>query len=92
MHACLEIGEVLYLIFEEASRGTLAALAVTCRAFKEPALSTLWRELYSFVPLLLTMSADLWEIRQTEGVEYTLVSLDLTSRRTNDPYFASGFC
>ena len=33
-------------------RGTLAALAQTCRAFSEPSLDRLWRHLDSLLPLI----------------------------------------
>ena len=53
MHHALEIQEILSNIFVYCSpsllgkkvTADLAALARTCRAFKEPALDVLWREL-----------------------------------------------
>ena len=53
MHHALEIQEILSNIFVYCSPSVLgkkpttdlAALARTCRAFKEPALDVLWREL-----------------------------------------------
>ncbi|KAF8440837.1 hypothetical protein L210DRAFT_3538419 [Boletus edulis BED1] len=62
MHQALKIQEILFIIFgysssESVSQSgysesrTLAALARTCRAFKEPALSVLWRVLIDLSPL-----------------------------------------
>ncbi|TCD62847.1 hypothetical protein EIP91_006360, partial [Steccherinum ochraceum] len=41
-----------YIVDSPNGRRSLARLARTCKAFKEPALNVLWRELDSFVPLL----------------------------------------
>ena len=64
MHHALHIGEILFNVFGhcyytnpsqavERSRSTadLAALARTCRTFKEPALDVLWSELIDLSPL-----------------------------------------
>lgn len=57
MHLVLKIQEILALIFSnfsptefgeeqaQAARAYLAAVARTCRSFKEPALDILWRAL-----------------------------------------------
>ena len=63
MHRALQIEEVLSDIFHhfspdigilwrEETIPELAALARTCRAFKEPALDILWRVLHHLSPLL----------------------------------------
>ncbi|KAH8099394.1 hypothetical protein BXZ70DRAFT_1000914 [Cristinia sonorae] len=41
-----------YIVDSPNGRRSLARLARTCKAFKEPALNVLWRDLDSFVPLL----------------------------------------
>jgi hypothetical protein len=67
MHHALEIEEILSNIFaycsyseeipfllichREKTSPELAALARTCRAFTEPALDALWRELIDLSPL-----------------------------------------
>lgn len=64
MHHALRLEEILLNIFgqcysprptsrQRASRATadLAALARTCRTFKEPALDVLWTELVNLAPL-----------------------------------------
>ncbi|KAF8434542.1 hypothetical protein L210DRAFT_3553172 [Boletus edulis BED1] len=58
MHHALEIHEILWKIFsycyqQERKQATpnLAALARTCRTFKEPALDLLWRDLHDSSPL-----------------------------------------
>ena len=51
MHHALEIPEILLNIFGHCHQPTwkasdILALAMTCRAFREPALDVLWEELY----------------------------------------------
>lgn len=61
MHVCLLPAEILLDIFaiihedynSVISHATLAALARTCRTFKEPALDTLWKHIDGFEPLIL---------------------------------------
>ncbi|KII89921.1 hypothetical protein PLICRDRAFT_29123 [Plicaturopsis crispa FD-325 SS-3] len=70
MHQCLQILDIIALIFAEVaaddntqSRATLAGLARSCRAFQEVALDLLWSKLTSVLPLLRSMGADLWTVR-----------------------------
>ncbi|KAF8434279.1 hypothetical protein L210DRAFT_3553512, partial [Boletus edulis BED1] len=61
MHHALEINETILNIFDHCDymyggrrwrdNPTLASLARTCRAFKEPALNLLWEELLNLSPL-----------------------------------------
>ena len=59
MHHALEIQEILLNIFDhrrlldywKSPGPDLVALARTCRAFKEPALDVLWKELNSLSPI-----------------------------------------
>jgi hypothetical protein len=68
MHRCLEIPEILGLIFDSIlndapsgeSRRTVSALAVTCHGFKDIALDALWYTQTSLVPLIKCMPNDLW--------------------------------
>ncbi|KAG1892339.1 hypothetical protein F4604DRAFT_1565242 [Suillus subluteus] len=62
MHICLLPTETLHHIFttiyEDSipiSRATFAALARTCRTFKEPALDMLWKRLDGFESLILCL-------------------------------------
>ncbi|KIJ59275.1 hypothetical protein HYDPIDRAFT_170881 [Hydnomerulius pinastri MD-312] len=43
-----------------SARGALAALALTCRSFTEPALDLLWYDLDTFEPLFKSLPLDLW--------------------------------
>ncbi|KAG2144266.1 hypothetical protein DEU56DRAFT_790886 [Suillus clintonianus] len=62
MHVCLLPTEILLYLFEfntiedcnwrPISVPQLAALARTCRAFKEPALDILWKDIHGFKPLI----------------------------------------
>jgi hypothetical protein len=66
MHHCLEIVEILEMIFgnfrvdREAKLGTLANLVATCTFFQRPALDALWWSIYSLDPLRMLMPDDLW--------------------------------
>lgn len=51
MHHALEIQEILLIIFGQCHPPDTAALARTCRAFKEPALDVLWEVLCDLSPL-----------------------------------------
>nr|GAT49636.1 predicted protein [Mycena chlorophos] len=63
MHPCLCIDEILDRIFEYLLpyNHNLAALALTCRAFTEPASEKLWRTLPELEHLLRCLPADCWE-------------------------------
>ncbi|KAJ7647932.1 hypothetical protein FB45DRAFT_1102323 [Roridomyces roridus] len=75
MHRGLCIPEIVYLIFSElrnlfpepARDKTLAALAVTCRDFLNPALDTLWSEQTTLRHVLKCLPSHLWE--QSVGSE-----------------------
>ena len=64
MHRCLEIPEILELIFRQVDDGSCCDtlhLVLTCRHFKNHALSLLWRSLESPAPLFMAMPSDLWK-------------------------------
>jgi hypothetical protein len=64
MHRCLLISEIIHLICAElggvCAKKSLAGLAQTCLAFREPALDALWYELHGLLPLVRCMPQDLW--------------------------------
>jgi hypothetical protein len=63
--ACSLIPEIVdYICNQVDSLQSLATLARTCRFFQEPALSYLWYELETPVPLIMCMPADLWKIEK----------------------------
>ncbi|KII91891.1 hypothetical protein PLICRDRAFT_52018 [Plicaturopsis crispa FD-325 SS-3] len=73
MHHCLQISEIisqvcseLYKVDGAVTLVDLARLARTCRALCDPALDTLWHTLPSLDPLIRTLPADLWCIRDLE--------------------------
>lgn len=82
MHECLEVFDIIRLIFEDvrddpsrfASR-TLIALAVTCRAFHDVALDTLWFKQTSLVPLLKILPRNFWQETPKDGFYRTFVSV-----------------
>ncbi|EIW81768.1 hypothetical protein CONPUDRAFT_143463 [Coniophora puteana RWD-64-598 SS2] len=72
MHRALQVTELLQLIFSDFNKGctqfngglqgnpTLAALARTCCAFKEPALDALWECIITLDPFLRCLPEDAW--------------------------------
>ena len=89
MHHSLNILEILenilvHLDSEDrdrrwCSRPDLAALARTCRIFKEPALDALWRSQYTLNNILRTLPSDAWN--EPEPLLGPIVSLLLQRRR-----------
>lgn len=77
MHYCLQVTELLYYIFgwhatrsagAQGSR-TLYSLALTCRAFQQPALDILWEDMKgSLAPLIKCLPSDVWEKRPGEEI------------------------
>lgn len=79
MHHCLEIAEILKIIFNNFSesnivhhRRSLYALALVSKAFHEPALDILWRSQESILRLIKTFPVEVWE---ETGDPLTLVRL-----------------
>ncbi|TFK55530.1 hypothetical protein OE88DRAFT_630514 [Heliocybe sulcata] len=70
MHRCLLIPELLSNIFEfQERKRELAILARTCRAFGDPALDVLWRDLSSLSTLIkATVPPHLWEDVSPRGL------------------------
>ena len=74
MHYALEIQEILSNIFDHCRSpyrritADLLALARTCRAFKEPALDVLWREIDDLSPLVRCLPEASHEIQRGDKV------------------------
>ncbi|KAG1869004.1 hypothetical protein DFJ58DRAFT_857325 [Suillus subalutaceus] len=83
MHACLQVPEILRMIFEEVTQvtnsvvrpsyATLYHLAMTCRAFRGPALDLLWAHIPTSDVLVLCLPQD---ARSQPIRELTLESFD----------------
>ncbi|KAJ7647953.1 hypothetical protein FB45DRAFT_823087 [Roridomyces roridus] len=83
MHPALAVTELVELVCEKlhepkidelaGNEGTLASLAVTCRAFREPALDTLWRIQLGIDNIIKCLPSHLWEIRE-DGDPMTVAS------------------
>lgn len=56
----LETLEIFDLVCEFLGSPGRFSLALTCRAFEEPAMRVLWRELVSWEPLLQSLPPDIW--------------------------------
>ncbi|KAG9015343.1 hypothetical protein FRB93_013043 [Tulasnella sp. JGI-2019a] len=67
-HQCLQVGEVLQLILTHVAfhRPTLAAMAITCRGFREISLDMLWKDI-DLVDLLKVLSPIGWD-KDEEGM------------------------
>lgn len=69
MHHCLGVLDIVrnvfQLVYDESGNGpkNVAVLAITCRAFKDPALDVLWRTMLTLAPLIMCLPEDAWEIK-----------------------------
>ena len=80
MHRCLQIQELLSIVFEYVhvprkaleddplSASSLARLARTCKAFQDPALDILWHSQDSLAPLLKCLPRDAWAWKEGKFV------------------------
>ena len=62
MDDCLRIPEVQRLIYDELDKRTSLSLALTCKAFLEPGLDRIWRNITSFKPLIACIPEELWRL------------------------------
>ncbi|KAI0917094.1 hypothetical protein AcV7_009823 [Taiwanofungus camphoratus] len=80
MHPCLQIPELMSIIFEMVlddtlgGAKTLATLARTCSCFHNLALDILWRTLPTLAPLIKCLSEDKWA-EKTDAVGRRVVEL-----------------
>ncbi|KAJ7271295.1 hypothetical protein B0H12DRAFT_730836 [Mycena haematopus] len=86
MHFSLCLPEIVSLIFYETldeveqslnqlendSAQTLAGLARTCKAFRDPALDLLWKSQSTVMNVLNCMPGDIWELDDAEADEVRL--------------------
>ena len=68
MHRCFEVLEILnhildFVLQSEGGQKSLAALAISCRTFQDPALDVLWRRLPCIGPLVRCLPSDAWEVK-----------------------------
>ncbi|KAJ6533498.1 hypothetical protein B0H19DRAFT_1080912 [Mycena capillaripes] len=83
MHHCLQISEIVDLIFAQLDPGIclqascLAALARTCTTFHDSALDRLWNQQSNILNLIQCMPEDLWETTDADGG----ITATLTPRR-----------
>ena len=63
---------------------TLAALAVTCKAFMEPTLNVLWKSQRGLGPLVRTLPTDLWE-EEAAGWYWSKPAYEIVSAIIFDP-------
>ena len=64
MHPCLCIDEIVRLIAQElvktGTEADVAALALCCKSFEDPALDALWETQYGLIPLFKILPTDIW--------------------------------
>ncbi|KAH9937946.1 hypothetical protein B0H21DRAFT_711363 [Amylocystis lapponica] len=90
---CLAIDEMFRCIVEELldnghGRGSVASLAATCQAFKEPSLAALWRNMDSIVPLLKLVDPDHWIEVRINGIKTFEFLLPYVPPMPRAPYYA----
>ncbi|KAF8441707.1 hypothetical protein L210DRAFT_439860 [Boletus edulis BED1] len=113
MHHALQIPEILLNIFGHCSDRfdwfdpDVAALARTCRAFKEPALDVLWEELHELSPLVVrcvpeaslpseysihrSLTQIEWDILRSYTRRIQSIELGADFARIDEEYFLSLF-
>ena len=79
MHHCLQIQELLSLIFRHYAHKPkmLVGLAMTCKAFQEPSLDFLWHTQTTLLPLLKCLPPNAWVIKEGKFVSH--ISQDKTA-------------
>jgi len=69
MHRCLQIQEILSIIFRYVLiQETLARLARTCIDFRDPALNVLWHTQHTLLPLFKCLPRDAWIMKREKFV------------------------
>ena len=58
MDQCLRLQEIVQLICDEAEGSSALALSLTCKAFLDTGLDSVWKEISSFEPLIACLPAD----------------------------------
>ena len=69
----LHIAEIASDICKHSSNTTLATLARTCKAFKDPALQELWRVLPNPIPLVQCFPPHVWTVEGDTLVRSELI-------------------
>lgn len=62
-----------YILESPGGRRSLSRLARTCKAFKEPALNVLWRDLDSLNPLLALFPTNLLRRARRPGLGFVSI-------------------
>ncbi|KAF5332679.1 hypothetical protein D9611_005293 [Ephemerocybe angulata] len=77
MERCLQIPEIVAAISCYSTKKSAFSMALTCRTFLEPSLDNIWRNIYSFAPLLACLPHDLWkvEVRPIPGSKSSTLAL-----------------
>ena len=74
MHHCLQIQELLSIIFCHYDGAydskMLARLARTCKAFQDPALDILWHAQKTLLPLLKCLPPNAWAVKERKFVSH----------------------
>ena len=73
MHRCLQIQELLSIIFRYVRiQKTLARLARTCTDFRDPALNVLWHTQNTLLPLFKCLPRNAWVMKKEKIVSNNL--------------------
>lgn len=69
MHHCLCIQEVVHNIACHGTGRDLVSMALACRAFYEPAMDNMWRDLPGMGPLIGCLPETFWEVVEADEAE-----------------------
>ena len=65
MHLCLNVDEILRIIARElveSKKATALSLACCCKSLEDPMLEALWETQDRLLPLLKSLSEDVWKM------------------------------
>ena len=83
MDHCLRISELIRSICDNLDKATSLSVALTCKAFLEPGLDKVWRNIATLEPLACCLPAEIWK----DDRELLLVSLRYISQgRSLNPF------
>ena len=76
MHSCLRVAEIFQAIVDNVpDSGSLVRIALTCHAFHESAMDTLWHTLDDLRPLILLLPREYLGKTESESLLVRIFSL-----------------
>lgn len=89
MHLCLSIAELVEAIAQNIEQNTdLVTMALICRAFYEPAMNMLWKELDGLEPIFCCLPESVYGYNGDSGTRVRL-SVEFSRPRSGlTPFFS----